>query len=266
MTVAASDSDQNDGAPEIVEPIDLPDRPFTARNLADYQQCPQKFLLSWFVPREETRRFLGGPAILHQAVRQALVDCYRLGGPGSVGCDRLDDVFEDAWDGSACADSLEEERLHAQGLRMLHEYHEDPPGAAADLLDVDLRMEVERGDHRFVSVAGAVMREKDGGVNALRWLTTRKPPSAKDICESTGWGLFFACVQDHFPGEDVSVTMYSLRRGSGHRVRFSDDELEQLVRRATRLADRIRVATEFPCVTGMHCRWCRSRSRCPALE
>jgi hypothetical protein len=259
-------SDRSDAAPEIVDPIDLPERPFTARNLADYHQCPQKFLLSWFVPREETRRFLGGPAILHQAVRQALVDCHRLGGPGQVALERLEAVFEDAWDGSACADSLEEERLHSQGMKMLREYHGGQVGASAEVLEVDHRMEVELGDHRFVAVAGGVMRESDGGVNAVRWLSTRKPPSLNDIYDSTGWGILFACVQEHFPDEDVSVTMYSLRRCSGHRVRFSEDELAGLVRRATRVADRIRVATEFPCVTGMHCRWCRARSRCPALE
>ncbi|MFW5867375.1 MAG: PD-(D/E)XK nuclease family protein, partial [Armatimonadota bacterium] len=123
------------------------------------------------------------------------------------------------------------------------------------------------GGHSFVSVADAVMREAEGGVNAVRWLSTRKPPSVNDIYESTGWGLFYACARDAFPDDDdLSVTMYSLRRGSGHRVRFSEQEVEALVRRATRLADKIRVATEFPCVTGMHCRWCRSRSRCPALE
>ena len=258
--------DRSDGAPEIVDPIDLPERPFTARNLADYHQCPQKFLLSWFVPREETRQFLGGPAILHQAVRQALVDCHRLGGPAQVSFDRLEAVFEDAWDGSACADSLEEERLHSQGLKMLREFHGASVGRRAEVLETDFRMEAELGGHRFVAVADVVMREPGGGVNAIRWLSTRKPPSVDDMYDSTGWGILFACVLQHFPGEDVSVTMYSLRRGSGHRIRLSEDELEGLVRRATRVADRIRVATEFPCVTGMHCRWCRARSRCPALE
>lgn len=259
-------SDRSDDVPETVDPIDLPERPFTARNLADYHQCPRKFLLSWFVPREETREFLGGPAILHQAVRQALVDCHRLGGPAQVTLDRLEGVFEDAWDGSACADSLEEERLHAQGLKMLRDYHGAGVGRDAEVLDVDVRMEAQLGDHRFVAVADIVTRERDGGVNAIRWLTTRKPPSLNDIYDSTGWGILFACVLENFPGEDISVTMYSLRRGSGHRVRFSEDELAALVRRATRVADRIRVATEFPCVTGIHCRWCRARSRCPALE
>lgn len=259
-------SDRSEHAPQIIEPIDLPDRPFTARNLADYHQCPQKFLLSWFVPREETQRFLGGPAALQQALRQALVDCYRLGGAAALDPARLNAAFEDAWDGSVCADSLEEERLHSQGLKMLRDYHETALARPVEVLDVDLRMEVELGGHRFVSVADVVVRESDGGTNGIRWLSTRNPPSANEIFESTGWGLLFACMRDRFPGEGLSVTMYALRRSSGHRVRFTDQELEALVRRATRVADRIRVATEFPCNPDMHCRWCRARSRCPALE
>lgn len=258
-------SERSADVPEIIEPIDLPDRPFTARNLADYHQCPQKFLLSWFVPREETQRFLGGPAMLHQALREALVDWYRVGGLAGGDPAHLAVVFDDAWDGSVCADSLEEERLHAQGLKLLREYQAADVGGSAEVLEVDLRMEVELGGHRFVSVADLVLREQDGSINGLRWLSARKPPSVQDIFESTGWGLFAACMGERFPDEDISVTMYSLRRGSGHRVRFPEAELEQLTRRATRVADRIRVATEFPPTTGMHCRWCRARSRCPAL-
>ncbi|MGC9317349.1 MAG: RecB family exonuclease [Armatimonadota bacterium] len=255
-----------DDLPEVVEPLELPERPFTARNIADYRQCPRKFLLSWFVPREETRRFLGGPATLHQAVRDALVDCYRLGGPAEVPLERVEGIFEEAWDGSACADSLEEEQLHARGLRMLREFHEAHRGPWPQAVEVDLRMEIELGDHRFVAVADTVMREEDGGVNGLRWLSTRRPPSIRELYESPGWALLFACTREHFPDEDVGVTMYSLRRGSGHRVRYPDDELEPLLRWLTRAADRIRVDTEFEPVTGTHCRWCRARSRCPALK
>ncbi len=259
-------SQADDGTPEIVDPLDLPERPFTVRNLADYRQCPQKFLLSQFVSREETRRFLGGPATLHQALRRALVQCYRRGGPMETPFDTMLGAFEEEWDGSACADSLEEERLHAQGVKLLREYHEAHREPFPQAIEVDLRMEIELEDHTFVAVADALMREEGGDINALRWLSTRKPPSVREIFESPGWGLLFKCAQERFEGEDVSVTMYSLRRGSGHRVRFISDDLEPLMRRLTRQADRIRVATEFPPVTGMHCRWCRARSRCPALK
>lgn len=259
-------TEEDDRIPQVVEPLDLPERPFTARNLADYGQCPQKYLLSQFVSREETRRFLGGPATLHQALRSALVQCYRLGGPTAITAETVLEAFEEHWDGSACADSLEEEQLHAQGVKLLGDYHQAHQEPFPRALEVDLRMEIELGDHSFVAVADAVMREQDGSINALRWLSTRTPPSVREIFESPGWGLLYACVQQHFPDEDVSATMFSLRRGSGHRVRFTPDELEPLLRRLTRVADRIRVATDFPPVTGMHCRWCRARSRCPALK
>ena len=252
--------------PGTVEPLELHERPFTARNIADYALCPQKFLLSWFVSREETRRFLGGPATLHQAVRDALVECFRAGGPHAAPLARVEAAFEQAFDGSACADSLEEEQLHVRGLRMLRDVHAAQRGSHARVVEVDLRMEIALGDHRFVAVADAVLREHDGGVNAVRWLTTRRPPSLKEMAESPSWGLLFACAREHFAGEDVSVTMYSLREGRGHRVRFRDEDLEPLLARLTRAADRIRVATEFPPQTGQHCRWCRARSRCPALS
>ncbi|MGD9495271.1 MAG: PD-(D/E)XK nuclease family protein [Armatimonadota bacterium] len=259
-------AEPTDDAPEVAEALDLPERPLTARNLADFTLCPHKFLLSWFVSREETRRFLGGPATLHQAVRQALVDCYRLGGPREMPLERLVASFEESWDGSACADSLEEEQLHAQGTKMLRDYHAAQRERAAAVVDADVRMEIALGDHSFVAVADAVLREDDGGINALRWLTTRRPPSLGELAQSPAWALLYACVREHFPGEDVSVTMYSLRRGSGHRVRFAADELQPLLRRLTRVADRIRVATDFPPVTGEHCRWCRARGRCAALS
>ena len=258
-------SDQ-DRTPLIVDPLDLPERPFSARDLADFRECPQKYLLSRFVSREETRRFLGGPATLHQALRSALVQCYRAGGPVDVALQAVEEAFEAEWEGSACADCLEEERLHSQGLRLLREHHESHRDAARSVIEVDLRMEIELGAHTFVAVADAVMQERDGGVNALRWLSTRKPPSVTEIFESPSWALLFACTQQHFADSDVSVTMFSLRRGSGHRARFTADELEPLTRRLTRTADLIRVAAEFPPVTGMHCRWCRARSRCPALH
>ena len=251
---------------QVIEPLDLPERPLTARNLADWRECPQKFLLSYFVSRAESRRFIGGPAALHQALREALVECYRLGGPDRLPLDQLLAGFEAAWDGSLCADSLEEEQLHGRGVEMLESYHAKHQRDQPEMMQADLRMQVELGVHEFVAVADVILREADGGINALRWLSTRRPPSAEEMMVSLSWGLLFIATQHKFADQDVSVTMYSLRRDSGHRVRFEEDEAARIERRATRIADRIRVATEFPTVTGKHCRWCRSRGRCPALR
>jgi len=251
---------------QVIEPLDLGGRPFTARAIADWHECPMKFMLSQFVGHAASRRFIGGPAALHQAVRDALVECYRLEGPAGVPLPDLLAMFDTHWDGSLCADSLEEERLHAHGRRMLSDYHAGHAQARSEILDVDARLEVELGGHRFVAVADVILREQDGGVNALRWLTTGKPPSLNDMSESPSWGLLFVAARERYPDDDVSVTMYSLRRGSGHRVSYTDEQLGPIVRRLTAAADRITVATEFPTNTGTHCRWCRARGRCPALR
>ncbi|HUS81261.1 MAG TPA: PD-(D/E)XK nuclease family protein [Armatimonadota bacterium] len=251
---------------QVIEPLDLGGRPLTARAIVDWHECPMKFMLSQFVGHAESRRFIGGPAALHQAVRDALVECYRLGGPPRVPLSDLLAMFEQHWDGGLCADSLEEERLHALGVKMLSEYHAGHQQAGTEIVEVDERMEVELGGHRFVAVADVVLREQDGGVNALRWLTTRKPPSLNDMAESPSWGLLFVAARERYPDEDLSVTMYSLRRQAGHRVSYTDEQLAPLVRRLTAAADRITVATQFPTTTGTHCRWCRARGRCPALR
>ncbi len=258
--------DPQDFDGNIIQPLDLGGKPFTARGIMDWVQCPMKFMLSHFVGHAETRRFIGGPAALHQAVRDALVECYQLGGPAVVDEAQLLGMFAEHWDGSLCADSLEEERLHARGEKMLREYlagHRDNP---PEILGADQRVEVELGGHRFVAVADVVLRESDGAVNALRWLTTRKPPSPDEMVVGPGWGLLAATTAEQYPDEDVSITMYSLVRQGGHRLRLTEDELAKLVRRLTTSADRISVATQFPAKTGMHCRWCRARGRCPALK
>ena len=149
---------------------------------------------------------------------------------------------------------------------MLAEYHAAQRDRPVEVLGADERLEVELGGHHFVAVADVVLREGDGGVNSLRFLTTRQPPSVNDLAEGPGWGLLFEATRQRWPDEDVSVTMYSLRRQAGTRVRYPPQDLTKLLRRLARAADRIRVATQFPAKTGMQCRWCRARGRCPALK
>jgi hypothetical protein len=250
----------------IIEPLDLGGKPFTARAIMDWYDCPMKFMLSHFVSRAESRRFIGGAAALHQAVRDSLIECYRRGGPGEVAAEALEGIFAERWDGSLCADSLEEERLAARGRKMLAEYHARRADEPCEVIATDERLEMEADGHGFVAVADVVLREGDGGLNALRWLTTRKPPGLEELAQSTSWALLFMAARERWPDEDLSVTMYSLRRQAGHRIRYEEHQLKPLLRRLTRAAGRIRVATEFPARTGPQCRWCRARARCPALK
>ena len=102
----------------------LQQRRLTARNLQDFELCPQKYLLSLSVALAEARQFIGGPATLQWAVRGTLIDCYRRGGPQQLSRPNLLDLFEQHWKGELCADSLEESQLHSRGIRLLTDYHQ----------------------------------------------------------------------------------------------------------------------------------------------
>ena len=102
----------------------LQQRPLTARNLRDFEVCPQKYLLSLSVVPAEARQFIGGPAALQSAMRGTLIDCYRRGGPQEISPQSLLDLFKQHWEGELCADSLEESQLHSRGTKMLTDYHQ----------------------------------------------------------------------------------------------------------------------------------------------
>jgi RecB family exonuclease len=240
-----------------------PRRALTARNLEDYDLCPQKYLLSFFQPPRETGRALGGPAALHQAVRAALLELDRAGGPEAVPEARLLEWFEAAWEGGCCADSLEEEQLHAQGLAMLRRYREARAGETARVLATDLRLEAEIGGHPFVAVADRVEEAPDGTLTLLRYKTTRRPPGPGELAGDLSAGVLLLVGERHF-GRPVEVAICAVRSGQTVRADFPPDARKELEARLSETAERLRRATDYPPRRGKACRACRSRAQCPA--
>lgn len=157
-------------------PPEFDEQPLTARMLADFALCPRKFLLSFFTSREAERHFRGGSAALHQAVREAVVSLYGLGGPGKGSREALLEAFEAHWDGSLCADALEEEQLHDQGRRMLDDYYADHVAAGGEVLGTDRRLAGEIEGQALVAVADLVLAPAPGEEQVLRLVTSRSPP------------------------------------------------------------------------------------------
>lgn len=244
---------------------ELPARALTARNLEDYALCPQKYLLSFFQPPGETERTLGGPAVLHQAVRAALIELYRQGGPPAIPPEKLKKLFEARWDGRACADSREEEELHRLGLRILCQYHERHVAEPVQTLASDLRMEAEIGGYRFVAVADRVDEQPEGNVTLLRYRTTLRPPGAGELSRDLSARMLWLVGERHW-GRPVRVAAEALRRGKVILAEFPAAVRKETEERLVRQAQEIRRATDFFPRQGKHCRHCRSRPRCPAWQ
>jgi len=256
------------------EPYQLPpefrQQPLSARVLEDYAVCPRKFLLSFFVNRDDERRFRGGPAALHDAVRKALMDCYNLGGPAATDLQVLLDGFEAHWQGDLCTDSVEEEQLHEQGLKLLRDYHEDHRERPVGVLATDQRREATIAGQAFVAVADVVLRLPDGTLEVIRFVTARRPLSEDELRTDLSAQLLWLLTQEASAWARTSwtrhVLFYSLRQRRAREIALTPDEAAAARRDLASRAARILRETDFTPIKGKYCRWCRVRNRCPLWQ
>lgn len=241
-------------------------RPLTGRNLEDYALCPRKYLLSHFETREDTRRFLGGPAALSHALREALVEYHRVGRHGSWSEEQLLAAFEAAWEPSYCADSLEEEQLERDGRRMLGAYVAALADDPVHVADVDVRFELAMGPERFVAVADRVDTLCDGRPRFVRFTSARRPPSPGELAQNASALLLLLLGMAGCGRSDVEVGYYALRPGRMVTLEVTEQQIEQFRDTAMRRARVIRRDTEFRPNKGKQCRWCRSRPHCPVWQ
>jgi len=240
------------------------EQPLTGRELADFADCPHKFLLSHFVDRQQTRRCLGGPAALHHALRGAIVQFYREGATADEAQNRLLEAFEQLWEGELCADTMEEERLHQQGRRILTDFAASwvADNPAALYADLSLLGEIE--GNKFTAVADLVMpAEAEGGpLRVIRLNSSRRPPTAPELAGDISAGLLLLLAEQHFSPEPVSVSYYCVRPGSLRRVEIAAEARDYLRRDLSSRVARMRREKDFAPRKGKYCRWCRARSRC----
>jgi len=242
----------------------LQQRPLTARNLRDFELCPQKYLLSLSVAPAEARQFIGGPAALQWAVRGALIDCYRRGGPQELSQQSLLDLFEQHWKGELCADSLEERQLRRRGLNMLANYYQAHYQAPNQTIAGDLRLVGEIAGHNFVAVADRVDRDESGVITLLRYKTSASPPGPGALAKDISAGLLLLLGAHHYQPQPCQTVIYALRPQRLTVADIDADQRQRLHKQIITLADEILSAQDFPSQKGQHCRWCRSRAQCPA--
>ncbi len=280
----------------------VPEGPLTARNLADYVQCPRKFMLSFFSTPADTGQFIGGPAVLHRAVRAALVGFYaaeagRRGGAGEEGDRQRHGVglesptyqriggLESPPHGSgesptyagAYADVVRAFEEHWDGSLcrdskeeedlhrdglLMLRRHMEEFRAPAAQWRCDARMEAEFHGHRFVAVADVACEEP---TRFLRFSTSRRPPSSAELREDFSWVLLY--LVGRAQGDEAAIaTMVDLRRARQIDYSLEPEERERMAARIAAIAGRIRQEREFPAVKSKQCRWCRSRAQCPLWQ
>jgi len=249
----------------MADPTALPegffDRPLTGRQLGDFAQCPRRFLLTQFVSEKEDRRFRGAAAVLHQALRGAIVEFYRAGGGASGAAAKLHAHFEDLFEGELCADAMEEDRTRKRGLGMLDDFCGAWIPEHAEAADVDVYMNLALEQQAFAASADLVFPDDDG-LLVIRLNSRRDPPSPAELAKETSARLLALAARDHYADDLGRVAYYSLTRGRLIDIDLADEQMAQFSRDIESRAARMRREVLFEPRKGRHCRWCRARSRC----
>jgi hypothetical protein len=241
-------------------------RALTARNLEDYATCPQKFVFSVTASHDELEKLLGGPAMLTRAIRSALQDAFGGGSLAELDRTALLGAFAAHFDGRLCADSREEDELRETGRQVLASYarrlaRESDDGVTATVGDLQFEGELE--GHRFRATADLVL-VADGQRDVLRYSMSRKLPTPEELGKDLSVLLLHELAVQRYNDGRTRVVVEALRHDARVAPDFGDGRREEGLAQLARLAGAVRRAREFPPDKGEHCRWCRSRRRCPA--
>lgn len=235
----------------------------TAKALESYSLCPMRYRLYRLGgPGHGRAHRLDAPRTLHAAMRRSLGECYRMGGPRHFPVDRLLETFTGCFDGSASADSREEEEYRATGRRLLAEYHADHVGDDPSRVEVDVRLEHQVEGYPFEARADRRERPEDGRVTLVLYTTARRPPGPGALREDLQTGLL-QLLAGQAGKQEVSVEVHALRQRKTLEATKPPEVMEHLARRIVALAGAMTTATDYPAIRAPHCRWCHSRGVCP---
>jgi RecB family exonuclease len=242
----------------------MSEEPLTAKVLEAYSLCPMKCRLYHLGdPSHGMARRVDAARALHAAVKRALDECYRAGGPRAAPVARLAESFVACFEGRACADSREEEEYRAAGLGMLRDYHGDHLGDEATGVTVDVLLRGELEGRPFQAQADRREVRADGRLVYLRYTTARRPPTESALEADLQTGLLQLLAQQA-EGRPVTIEVHALRTRRTLLATKPADPLEAARLQILALARAVREAQDFPTVRSRHCRWCHARGVCPA--
>jgi len=237
------------------------DRPLTGRQLSDFAECPRRFLLSQFVSDKEERRYRGASAVLHQGLRDAVVQFYGAGGDVADAARQLRGLFEQYFEGALCADAMEESRTEARGLKMLEEFANAWLPEHPTARDTDVRLGLTVDGQAFASSADLLFADS-AGTTVIRLNSRRPAPSAADLLAEPS-AVLLALAAAELEGDRLQyVGYYSLSECKLVPIEIAPDQIDYMRRDLVSRAARMRRETQFAPRKGKQCRWCGARGRC----
>jgi hypothetical protein len=128
---------------------------------------------------------------------------------------------------------------------------------------LDLRMEADLGEHRFVAVVDRALEEPGEALTLLRYRTTRQAPGPGQLGKDPSTALLLLVGEAHW-GRPAQAAIYALRAARLVTAEISAAQREAWREQFVTQATAIRRARDYPTVVARHCSVCRCRPLCPA--
>ncbi|MFQ5690769.1 MAG: RecB family exonuclease [Gemmatimonadota bacterium] len=225
-----------------------------------YLRCPQQWKLRYVDRRPQPPRpYLNLGTAVHAAL-QAFYEG-RLTAPASL--EEMEAAFEASFDPAAYPTDEERARRHADGLRMVRDFHALHAPEFRPALQVELGLRFECGGVRCRGIADRIDKLDPEGVRIVDYKTGGKLTLDR-ARESDQLTLYQMGVEQALGLAVRSVGLYHVPSQTLFEVPGRDEarirEVEARVRAVARGIER----EEFEPAPGAHCDWCDFRPWCPA--
>jgi putative RecB family exonuclease len=247
---------------------------FSHSQLETYENCPQKYWLSYIERVRSTRRSIEAfnGSLVHESLEKLYRDLRMGRHPRAAD---LEGHFLEAWKASFDSDvfivnkDYSAEDYRELGLRCLrdyyHHYHPFDQGLVV-WLEQPVRIAIDDGAGGRVDFRGVVDRLdslKGGRYEVHDYKTSISLPAEEQIRGDRQLSLYQMAVERAFSDvEDVELVWHYLVFNRECRLHREPDEIRKVAAEAAELARKIERAADFPARESELCDWCEVQERC----
>ncbi len=230
-----------------------------ASALQTYLECPQRYRLQYL---EQLPRRRSGSRVLAQGLQAALTEYYLRIMQSSDCRPDLSALFDQVFDGRACSDSWEEERLRRRGREALVRYQQLRASQPQHLLAVDLQRALQLGPVRVSARLDRLEQRANASLTAVLHRTGSRPADATAAEHNVAAAVIQAGLSTDFPDARVKVEQHHIQQGIVWDVTKSPDELDVWLAELGQVAARLAADEEFPPGDSSLCCSCPVRRHC----
>ena len=193
--------------------------------IATYLACP---LMYKFVYIDKISRFYYKPKAAHSfgaSLHRALQDFHEHGGVHTQTVQQLASRFRETWV-AVGYQSPDEERKHFQdGLKILEDYHADPPPSGTITLLTERQLKHDMGAFALAGRIDRLDQRPDGSIEVIDYKSGRATVTEDEVRNDLAMSIYQLLAKLKYPDERVIGSILCLRTGVKATAELTSQEL-----------------------------------------